>query len=115
MLAVIEINKVRQVVDLDPANGPLRLHRLFELFNFDGLLFHDAVAIHADAGRGDAGMAAGARGVMTVETGNLVVARVDLVGKSDGLRRRISLMDADAGELPCSGRARDGHPRNTHQ
>src|SRR6267142_2263535 len=52
--------------------------------------------VHADAGRGNTRLTAGARGIVAIETGNLIVARMDLVRKSDGLRGRIILVNADA-------------------
>ena len=108
MLAVVEVNKVRQVVDLHPLNRTLLLHRFFQLFNLDGLLLQQRVAIHADAGRGNTGMAAGARRIVAVQAGNLVIARVYLVRKGDGLIRRIALMDADARHLQRSESTRQG-------
>src|SRR5215467_13348156 len=56
VLAVIEINKVRKVMHLHPADWPLLLDGLFEFFNLDRLLFQDGMAIHADAGRRNAGV-----------------------------------------------------------
>src|SRR5947209_1866909 len=62
----------------------------------------------ADAGRGNTGMAAGARRIVAVQAGNLVIARVYLVRKGDGLIRRIALMDADARHLQRSESTRQG-------
>ena len=39
MLAVIEIDKIRKIVYLDPTNGALLLHSFLELFDFAGLPF----------------------------------------------------------------------------
>ena len=96
VLAVIEINKIGKVMDLHPAYRPLLLDRFFEFFDLYRLLLHDAVAVHADACRRNARMAAGARRVMAIEARDLVVAGVDLVGKRDRLLGRISLLNADA-------------------
>src|ERR1041385_6513222 len=38
MLAVIEVDKIGKVMDLNPLNGPLLLHCFFQLFNLDCLL-----------------------------------------------------------------------------
>src|SRR5437016_7541920 len=87
VLAVIEVHKVGQVVDLDPANRALLLDRFFQLLDFRGLLFHDIVAIHTDVGRRNACVAAGARRIVAIETRDLVVSGMKLVGKGDRLLR----------------------------
>ena len=66
VLAVIEINKIRKVVDLHPADRALPLDRFLQFFDLDGLLFQNAMAVHADACRGDASMPAGPCCVMTI-------------------------------------------------
>ena len=40
-------------------------------------------------------MATGPRGIMAVETGNLVIARMYLVREGDRLLRRVALMNAN--------------------
>lgn len=39
VLAVIEVHEIGKIMDLDPADGTLLLHCLFELLDFDGLFF----------------------------------------------------------------------------
>ena len=85
MLAVVEIDKVRQVMDLDPANRYLPLYGLLQLFNLHCLLFYDVVAVHAHACRWNSRMAAGACGIVTIETRNLVIAGMHLVRKANRL------------------------------
>jgi hypothetical protein len=113
MLAVIEIDKVGQVVDLHPRNGTLLLHRFLQLFEFNRLLLQNGVAIHADAGWRDAGMTAGARCIVTVEARYFVVAGVDLVRESDRLLGSVVLIDPHALEFPCSTTSSERQPRNT--
>src|SRR5260370_989209 len=50
VLAVVEINKIRQVVHLHPHDRALLLYRFFELFNCNCLLLQHGVAIHAKTG-----------------------------------------------------------------
>ena len=96
VLAMIEINKIRKVMDLHPADGTLQLDRFLELLDLDRLLLHDAVAVHADVRRGNACMTAGSRCGMAIEAWDFVVSRMDLVRKCDGLLRSITLMDSNA-------------------
>ena len=88
---------------LHPADRALLLHCLFEFFDLDRLLFQDVVAIHANAGRRNSRVPAGARRIVAIEARNLVVSRVHLVGKCDRLLRRVALMDTDPRKLPCAG------------
>src|SRR5262249_30322234 len=113
MLAVIEINKIRKVVNLHPLDRLLLLNRFLQLFNLDRLLFQHIVAIHADAGRRDSRMAAGARRVVTVEAGNLVVAGGDLVRESNRLGRRISLVHPDLREFIGPAASGNEQPQDT--
>src|SRR5260370_11799537 len=46
MLAMIEIDKIRQIMDFDPYDRALLLHRFFELFNRGRLLLQHEVAVH---------------------------------------------------------------------
>src|SRR5450432_4376583 len=87
-------------MDLDPADGALLLDRFDKLLDLSGLLLQQAVTVHADAFRGYSGMAAGARRVVTIEAGDLVIAGVNLVGKRDRLNGSIALVNADAGQFP---------------
>ena len=82
---MIEVHEVRKVMDLDPTNRYLPLHSLFQLFNFDRLFLHDVMAIHAHACRWDSRMPAGTRSIVTIKTGNLVIAGMNFVGKVDRL------------------------------
>ena len=100
VLAMVEVDKVGKVVDLYPCNWPLLQDRFLELLDLDGLLFHDTMTIHAYARRRNAGMPAGPGAEVAIETGNFIVPGMDLVGKGDGLTRGVTLMNADAGELP---------------
>src|SRR5580765_573717 len=87
VLAVIEVHKVRQVMHLDPADRPILLHSLFHLFNFDGLLFQNRVAIHADACRRNTCVTARTRRVMAIETRDFVVSRMHFMRKGYRLLR----------------------------
>src|SRR5262249_23695576 len=106
VLAVVEVDEVGQVVDLGPDDGPSLLHGLLHALDLGGLFLHQRVAVHADAGRRDPGVAAGARPRVAIETGDLVVAGMDLVREGDRLLGRVALMDADArgaaGEQPAT-------------
>lgn len=113
MLAVIEIDKVRQVMDLDPPDGAPLLDRFHKLLNLSGLLLKQAVTIHADAFRRYSGVAAGSRRVVTIEAGDLIIAGVNLVGKRDRLNRRIALVNADAGQFPSHKGRRKNDGQNT--
>jgi len=99
MLAVIEIHKVRKIMDLDPLDGALLLDCLQKLFDLGRLLLQHAVAVHAEALGGDSGVPAGAGRIVTVEARDLVIARVNLVRKRDGLAGRVTLVDADASKV----------------
>src|SRR5215467_9657394 len=66
MLAVIEVHKIGKVVDLDPSDGPLLLHSLLELLDFDCLFLHQVVTVHAHPGRRDSRVAAGSRCVVAI-------------------------------------------------
>jgi hypothetical protein len=95
-------------MDLDPPDGALLLDGFDKLLNLGGLLFQQAVTIHAEVFRRYSGMAAGARRVVAIEAGDLVIAGVNLVGKRDRLNRRIALVNADAGQFPShKGRRQD--------
>ena len=85
---------------LDTTDRTFLLHRFFQLFYLNRLLFQQRMAVHADAGRRNTGMAAGARRIVAVQAGNLVIARVYLVRKSDGLFRRIALVYTHARKFP---------------
>jgi hypothetical protein len=100
VLAMVEIDEVWEVVDLDPPDRPLLLHRLLQFFDFDGLLLEQVVAVHANAGRRNARMSAGSRREMAVQTRHLVIAGMDPMRKCDGLIGRVALMDSDARQLP---------------
>ena len=100
MLAVIEVHEIRQVVDFDPVDGSPLLYALFEFLDVDRLLLKEAVAIHANVGGRNSGVPTGSRGVVTVQTWNLVVAGVYLVGKSNRLLGGVTSIDSDARQFP---------------
>src|SRR5437867_9145690 len=102
MLAVVEIDKVREIVNLHPLDGALLLDRLLQFLDFGCLFFQHAVAVHAHAGWRNTGMTAGACSKVTILASNLVIAGVDLVWKRNGLFGRVSLMDSDARKPPQS-------------
>jgi hypothetical protein len=54
-------------------------------------------------------MAAGARSIVTIETGNLVVSGVNLMRKSYGLLRRVTLVDAHARKFPGAESTHNAH------
>ena len=85
---------------LDPPDGALLLDGFHQFFDLGGLLLQQAVTVHAEAFRRDSGMAAGARRIVAIEAGDLVIAGVNLVGKRDRLNGRITLVNADAGQFP---------------
>jgi hypothetical protein len=115
VLAMVEINKIGQVVDLYPLDRLLPLNRFLELFNFNRLLFKHVMAVHAHAGRRDSCMAAGASREMTVEAGNLVVSGMFFVRKRDRLLRRIALVQSDPGEFPGSAASGEDQPNDTDE
>ncbi len=108
VLAVIEVDEVGQFVHGDPRDGPAELNCLAKLFDFDRLLFQHAVAIHTHACRRNTRVAAGPRCGMTIETGDLVVARVHVVRKGDGLFGPVALVDTDARQPPYKKAGHDG-------
>src|SRR5262249_4343877 len=79
MLAVIEVHKIGEVVDLDPSDRPLLLNSLLELLDFDGLLLQEVVTVHANPGRRNSRVAAGSRCVVAIQAGNLAIACMNLV------------------------------------
>jgi len=81
---------------LDPRDGAVLLHGFLEFLDFDSLLFEQAMTVHTDAGGRDSSVSACSRGIVAIQTGNLIVTSVDLVGKGNRLIRGIALMDADA-------------------
>src|SRR5260370_2605514 len=112
VLAVVEINKIRQVVHLHPHDRALLLYRFFELFNCNCLLLQHGVAIHAKTGWRNSRVAAGACGIVAVQTRDLVVAGVHLMGKGDRLLRCVTLMDSHPRELPRSKSAHQTQANN---
>jgi hypothetical protein len=84
MLAVIEVDKIREIVDLYPADRPLLLNVFFELFDLKCLLLEQSVAVHADTGRRNSRVPAGSRSVVAIETRNPVVAEWTLCGNAMG-------------------------------
>src|SRR6266700_3827478 len=115
MLAVIEINKIRQVVDLHPADRTLLLHCLFEFLDLDRLLFQNAMAVHAHAGRRDSRMTARACSIVAIEARDFVVPGLDFVRESNRLFRTIALMDTDPGKLPGAESPSQGNANNNHE
>src|SRR5438067_1019743 len=74
VLAVIEVNEVRQVVNLRPRNRPGDCDELLQLLDFRRLLLKYAVAIHAHVRGRNAGVAARWRAEGTIEAWNARVA-----------------------------------------
>src|SRR5450759_981684 len=99
-------------MDLEPADGALLLDRFDKLLDLSGLLLQQAVTVHADAFRRYSGMAAGARRVVAIEAGDLVIAGVNLVGKRDRLNGRIAPVNADAGQFPSHKARPTGEGQN---
>src|SRR5260370_36968241 len=100
VLAVVEINKIRQVVHLHPHDRALLLYRFFELFNCNCLLLQHGVAIHAKTGWRNSPVAAGACGIVAVQTRGLVVAGGHLMGKRDKVVPVRSPMGSAPREVP---------------
>src|ERR1700687_4978414 len=73
VLAMIEINKIRKIVNLGPLDGAQFLHGLLQFFDLYRLLLHQVVTVHAYAGRWDSGMAAGSRRIVAIQARNFVV------------------------------------------
>src|SRR5262245_23249582 len=65
--AVIEMHEVGEVVHLHPRDWALLQHRLAQFLDLCGLPAEKSMAIHADAGRGNAGMRTARSRVMAVE------------------------------------------------
>jgi hypothetical protein len=66
MLAMVEVHKVRKIVDSDPSDWPPLLDGLFELLDLARLDFEQRVAVHAHARWRDSRVATGARGRVTI-------------------------------------------------
>ena len=96
---------------LDPGDGTLLLHSFLEFLELDSLLFEQAMTVHANARGRDSSVSARPRGIVAIQTRNLIVTSVDPVGKGNGLIRSIALVDADAGKGPGDQAA----PQNQHR
>jgi hypothetical protein len=79
MLAMIEVDEVRQVVHLHPRDRASLLDSFHELFQSDCLFFQHAVAIDAKAGGRNPRVAAGPRSIMTVQARNPVLSSMYFV------------------------------------
>src|SRR4051794_2110292 len=93
VLAVAEEDEVRQLVDPGPADGPPLGDGLLELLHLGRGHLELAVAVHAHAFGGDAGVAALLGREVAVLAGDAIVAGVDAVGEGDRLRRLVPLAD----------------------
>jgi hypothetical protein len=107
VLAVVEIDEVRQVVHLDPRDRALLIDQFFQQLEVGRLLLEKAMAVHADVRRRNAGMPAGSRAEMAVQTRHPEVAGVELVREGNRLRGRVALMDTDARQLAGEHRRGD--------
>src|SRR5258705_10572844 len=96
VLAVIEVDEVRKVVNLDPCNRLSPLNGLFELFDLDGLCAKDSVTVHAHVERGNPRVPARSGAEVAVEAGDLRVPRMQLVPESDRLLRPVGLVQGPA-------------------
>src|ERR1043166_6934108 len=100
VLTVVEVDEVRQVVDLRPRDRPREGDQLLQLLEIGRLFLEHAVTVHADVRGRYAGMAARARAEMAVEARHAKIAGVSLVRERDRLRRRVAFMPADARPPP---------------
>src|SRR5262245_11075348 len=73
------------------------------------------MAVHAHAGRGNPGMAAGAGCRVAIEAGNLVVSGMNFVWKGDRLGRRITLVQADLRQLPGAASSGEDQDKETEE
>ena len=94
MLAMIEVGKVREAVDLYPFDRPVFFDCLLYLSDFRRICFDFFVTIHADGGRRNSSVPALFRPKVAIETGDLVVAGMNLVRIGDRLHRLVVLTGA---------------------
>jgi hypothetical protein len=86
---MIEIDMVGQGVDPLPENGPIFLERGRDLLNFGFVGPSYCVAIHAGLQGGDTRVAGTFGPGVAVEARDVVVARMQAMGKCNRLRRRV--------------------------
>src|SRR6185369_14847052 len=101
MAAVIKTRVIGQTVYPDPLDRFVFRERLRDLLNLERVLPDLRVAVHTRRSGGDTGHAGLIRSRVTVQTLNLVIARVYLVRKSNWLNRLVALLIAE----PTKGRA----------
>ena len=87
---VVEIDVVGQGVDPLPCEGLVGLERSGYLLDFRLIRASDAVSIHAGFQRGHARVPGSLGPRVAVETGDVIVACVQLVGERNGLFGRIT-------------------------
>ena len=104
MPAVIEVDEIRKVVHLDPADRPLLQHRFAEFLQLSRLPGEQRVTVHADVGGRNPGMPALSCAGVAIEAGHFRLPRVQAMGERNGLSRAVSLIDADASESTCGQR-----------
>jgi hypothetical protein len=115
VLAVIEIDKVGQIVDLHPPDWTLLSDRLLQLFDLSGLLLKQVVAIHADAGRRNTCVAAGACAKMAVQARNLVLPGMQSMRKGNGLFWLVALLNSHLRKFPGDTSARDAQAEDAKE
>src|SRR5258705_6190207 len=113
VLAVIEVDEVRKVVNLDPRDWLAPLNGLFELLDLDGLRAQDPMTVHAHVERGDPRVPARSRAEMAVEAGDLRVPRMQLLPGRDRLLWRVTPVRAYARQLLRDEAARRNPSRTT--
>jgi len=88
--AMVEVDVIRQGVDALPGDGLSLLERCGHALDLRLVGAGDGVAVHASLHRGHPGVARTFGTGVAIQAGDVVVARVQLVGKGNGLRRRIT-------------------------
>jgi hypothetical protein len=88
--SVIEINKIRLHMHLDPFHGLVLVVMFFDLLNVGAVGLYYGVAVHADIQAGNPGMAALVGVDMAIKARDLIVTRMDFMAEGNGLFRGIS-------------------------
>ncbi len=96
--AVVERDKIGDVIDLDPFDRCILLHRRGDLLYLWRFSLDLAVTVHARRGARHTRRLRSVSGRMAIEARDLVVAGVKLVRKIDRLHRFIAELIAIVGE-----------------